>query len=167
MSNQNVFALEGRLRTLAVSIVAGVGVLATGCTGGIESKINYYDVRLEADAPNLAECHEAVAVRFEPVKVDLQPAGSLYQTATYTDQPVITGKPVSDGPNNWECWFTYRSRDLAPGTWQIVGEFSSGPRSCAREIRPGLPNRVSIDQEDGCVAFEEGGPAQSAPGGSQ
>jgi hypothetical protein len=140
---------------LAASAVAAASVLAAACSGDAGSTVNYYDVRLEADAPSVAECHEAVAIRFEPVKLDPQPADSLYQTATYTDQPVITGKPASDGPGNWECRFTYRSRDLAPGTWHIVGEFSNGPRSCEREIRPGLANRLAIDQADGCVDLEK------------
>jgi hypothetical protein len=112
---------------------------------------------MEADAPNVEQCNEAVAIRFEPVNIDAQKAGSPYDTRTYTDQPVITGKPVKEGPDNLECWFTYRSRDLAPGTWRIVGEFSSGPQSCVREARPGQPNRVRIDQEDGCVEFDAAG----------
>lgn len=140
----------------ASAMVLGSALLA-GCAESTGSPLNYFEVRLEADAPNVAECHEAVAVRFEPVKVDREPAGSPYQTDTYTDQPEIVGKPVAEGPDNWECQFTYRSRDLAPGSWRIVGEFSSGPQSCVREVRPGLTGRLRLDQEDGCVEFDVNG----------
>jgi hypothetical protein len=146
--------------TLATSLVLAASALASGCGDDPASKPSYVEVRLEANAPNQIQCHEAVAIRFEPVVVNPQPAGSLYQTATYTDQPMIDGKPVMDGPNNWECWFTYRSRDLAPGTWRIVGEFSDGSMNCVREVTPGGENRVRIDQEDGCVEFNEAGAAE-------
>jgi hypothetical protein len=142
--------------TVALATSAAVlgCALASACARSTGSPANYFEVRLEADAPNVAECHEAVAVRFEPANIDKEPAGSPYQTDTYTDQPQIVGKPVADGPDNWECQFTYKSRDLAPGTWRIVGEFSSGTQSCVREIRPGRSNRVRLDQEDGCVEFD-------------
>ncbi len=152
--------------TLATSAALAASALASGCGDDPVSKPSYIEVRLEANAPNQPECHEAVAIRFEPIVVDPQPAGSLYQTATYTDQPIIDGKPVTDGANNWECWFTYRSRDLAPGTWRIVGEFSDGSMSCIREVAPGEENRVRIDQEDGCVEYEGADTAEPGPAGS-
>jgi hypothetical protein len=87
--------------------------------------IYYYEIFLEATAGNPAECREAVAVRLEPVDIRAHRAGSLYQRRTYTDQPVIVGKPIEDGPGNWECWFTYRTRDLAPGPGDGCVEYSS------------------------------------------
>jgi len=156
-------------RKIPFKLVAGsfamtaAGLMA-GCGQPAPTPANYFEVRMEADAPNAEQCNEAVAIRFEPVQIDAQQAGSPYDTRTYTDQPVITGKPVKDGPDELECWFNYRSRDLAPGTWRIVGEFSSGPQSCEREVRPGKPNRVRIDQEDGCVEFDAPLPATPKTG---
>ena len=162
----HVLTRSGRLKILAMTGAAAVTTLVSGCGGAPSHEPNYIEVRLEANAPNLDECHEAVAIRFEPVDVALQPRGSLYETATYTDQPLIVGKPVNDGANNWECWFTYHSRDLAPGTWRIVGEFSDGSISCVRDIKLGTEDRVRIDQEDGCVEFDGEGPSEPTAGGS-
>lgn len=145
-------------RTAVVAALLGsTAALLAGC-GGADRPIDYYEVRIEADAPNARECREAVAIRFEPVRIGAQPPGTLYQTETYSDQPVIEGQPVEDGPGNWECWFTYRSRDLAPGQWRIVGEFANGTQSCVREVGPGHPAFVRLDQADGCIDGEPSPP---------
>jgi hypothetical protein len=145
-----------RVRTNVAVVTASVflSVLVTACASREEAPVVRYEVRLEADARTQEACRENVAVRFEPVSVAPQVLSNLYQMTTFTQDAVITDKPVLDGPDNWECWLTYRSPALSPGKWKIVGEFSNGTQSCLRDVGPGLPDRVRIDQEDGCVDFE-------------
>lgn len=132
--------------------------LLAGCDRPAAPPLNYYEVRLEATATNEKDCREQVLVLFEPVKIASEPLGSLYETKAYADRPLIEGKPVLDGPNNWECHFTYRSRDLAPGTWTITGTFpSGGSQHCSREVLPGHLGHVRLDQEEGCVEFDRPG----------
>ena len=129
------------------------GALLAGCDRRFDVPVERYVVRLEADARTPQACSEAVSIRFEPVKIAPQVPGNLYQMDTFSDKSVIVDKPVLDGPDNWECWFSYRSPALAPGKWLVVGEFSDGSRSCLRDVGPGKPDRVRIDQEEGCVEF--------------
>jgi hypothetical protein len=145
--------LTRRTPITAIVVIALASAVLAACDDA-EAPVNYYEVRIEADAPSPNDCREAVAIRFEPVRIEKTPPRSLYQTDTYSDQPVIEGHPVEDGPGNWECWFTYRSRDLAPGQWRIVGEFSTGTQSCVRDVGPGRPRFVRLDQEEGCVDGE-------------
>jgi hypothetical protein len=143
------------LKRLAVATAAlAVTALAVGCSRAGNPPIIRYQVRLEADARTPEACNENVAVRFAPVSVSPQVPGNLYQMTAFSDESVITGKPTRAGPEDWECWHTYTSPALSPGKWKVVGEFSSGSQSCLRDVGPGKPNRVSIDQEDGCVEVE-------------
>ena len=149
------------LGALLGSAVLGVGLLA-GCAQKIDHPLNYYEVRLEGTAINKEDCSGQVLVEFEPGKIRREPEGTLYETHDYVDRPDLVGKPVEDGPDNWECWFTYRSRDLAPGTWKISATFPSPLsdeaagiiQSCEREVVPGQEGHVRIDQEEGCVEFD-------------
>lgn len=149
---------NGSLPRTKLTVMALAGCLIAGCSRSTIPPINYYEVRLEATAPDAADCADQVVIEFDPLKIEPQPLGSLYQTEPYVDRPYIVGKPVLDGPNNWECQFTYRSRDLAPGTWQITGVFPQGsPQRCEREVIPGRMGHVRLDQEEGCVDFDRPG----------
>jgi hypothetical protein len=142
------------LRSRVLSLTVACTTWLVSCDRKFEVPIERYEVRIEADASTSQACSEAVSIRFEPVKVAPQVPGNLYQTEAFSDESVIVDGPVQDGPDNWECWFTYRSPALAPGKWLVIGEFSDGSRSCLREIGSGLPSRVRIDQEEGCVEFD-------------
>ena len=152
------------INTFAACAAIATALLA-GCAQKIDTPLNYYEVRLEGTATNPEDCRAQVLVQFEPVKIQPETAGSLFETKGYVDRPDLVGKPVLDGPNNWECWFTYRSRDLAPGTWRISAVFpppaSDQPmgitQSCERQVIPGRLGHVRIDQEEGCVEFERAG----------
>ena len=143
-----------RTRTNVVIATLSLSILATACGSRVEPPVLRYEVRLEADARTREACRENVAIRFEPVNIAPQVASHLYQMDPFTEDAVIADKPQLDGPDNWECWLTYRSPALSPGKWKIVGEFSNGTQSCLRNVEPGRPNRVRIDQEDGCVEFD-------------
>ena len=149
----------------AIAFGAVCSSLLTGCARTTAAPTNYYEVRLEATAKNQDDCSEEVSIEFAPVKVARAPVGSLYQSESYVDRPQIVGKPVLDGPNNWECHFTYRSRNLSPGTWRITGMFPSPvnadypaiSQTCEREVVPGRQGRVRLDQEEGCTEFDAPG----------
>jgi hypothetical protein len=145
-------------------VLTPITALLAGCERRFDVPLERYEVRMEADARAPEACSEALSIRFEPVKVSPQVEGNLYERDTFSDKAVAVDKPVEDGAGNWECWFTYRSPALAPGKWLVVGEFANGSQSCLRDVGPGLPNRVRIDQEDGCVEHDPGagGPV---PGG--
>jgi len=152
------------IRTFSACAAIATALLA-GCTQKADAPLNYYEVRLEGTATNQEDCRGQVLVQFEPVRIQPETSGSLYETKGYVDRPELVGKPVLDGPNNWECWFTYRSRDLAPGTWRISAVFPSPTsdesmgitQSCERQALAGRMGRVRIDQEEGCVEFERTG----------
>jgi hypothetical protein len=151
------------VKTLGACAAMATALLA-GCTQSAGAPLNYYEVRLEGTATNQEDCRGQVLVQFEPVKIQPEATGSLYETKGYVERPDLVGKPVLDGPNNWECWFTYRSRDLAPGTWRISAVFPSPTgedpgitQGCEREVMPGRIGRVRIDQEEGCVEFDRPG----------
>lgn len=153
-----MLSLTRSLPIRKMALVAFTTGLLAGCAPKASPPLNYYEVQLEATATNEKDCREEVLVLFEPLKIASEPLGSLYETKAYADRPLIEGKPVLDGPNNWECHFTYRSHDLAPGTWTITATFPSGSaQKCIREVLPGRMGHVRLDQEEGCVEFDRPG----------
>jgi hypothetical protein len=153
--------LQRAARLSAVSAALVTSGLAAGCDRKLEEPILRYEVRMEADAKSADACEEKGAIRFEPVKIAPQAPDNLYQMTAFSNLADMIGKPMLDGPNNYECWYTYQSPALSPGKWLVTGEFSNGSQSCLLEVEPGLPARIRIDQEDGCVEFDKSAPTNS------
>lgn len=140
--------------------------LGAACDRRLDFPLVRYDVRLEADAVNVDKCDGTVDVAFDPVHVAPQVEGNLYQMTAFTYTAALVGKPVEDGPRNYECWYDYRSPALSPGTWKITGEFPDGSKSCLRDVGGGQsPTGVAIDQQQGCVEPGKSG-ANGELGGS-
>jgi hypothetical protein len=151
--------LERAARLSAVSAALVTSGLAAGCDRKLEEPVLRYEVRMEADAKSADACDAKGAIRFEPVKIAPQARDNLYQMTAFSNLADMVGKPMLDGPDNYECWYTYQSPALSPGKWLVTGEFSSGSQSCLLEVAPGLPARIRIDQEDGCVEVDQPVPA--------
>jgi hypothetical protein len=131
-------------------VILATAALAAGCDRKFDAPSQRYEVRVEADARSRDACSETVGIRLEPLKLERRAEGDRYATQAFTDSAVIDGDPVMDGPDNWECWFVYQTPALAPGKWLVVGEFSTGSKSCLRDVGPLWPNTVRIDEEEGC-----------------
>ncbi|MFO1425963.1 MAG: hypothetical protein U1F11_03120 [Steroidobacteraceae bacterium] len=144
-------------------LLAGLMLAQATQADAVQPWQTYYEVRLEADGVQSKECDVGVEVALTPVDVPTPPPGSPYVVNPIVDHARITGRPIEDGPRNWECWFSYRSPLLAPGKWRISGEFLSGTQACVRDVRPGGPNRVRIDEGEGCVEYPSPS-ASPAPG---
>ncbi|MEZ5473944.1 MAG: hypothetical protein R3E72_02955 [Steroidobacteraceae bacterium] len=147
-SNLVAFWLIVTLSALALSLLAGATWADTR-----QPWRTYYEIRLEADGNKASDCKVGVEVSLNPIDVKPPPPGSAYVRESIVDHPTISGKPVQDGPKNWECWYSYRSPLLAPGKWEISVAFNTATQTCVRDVAPGKPNRVRVDEEDGCVEF--------------
>lgn len=136
---------------LAVATLGTTLAVLQGCTERVDEPVLRYTVRLEADAHSPQECRQDVALSFDPVSIAPQVPSQLYQMTAFSNVAQVTSKPEEDGTGNWECWHTFVSPALSPGKWKIVGEFTGASQGCLRDVQPGMPNQLIIDQEDGCV----------------
>lgn len=137
-----------------VLVLLGHGLLMAGCGHAVDAAPLRYRVRLEASVASPARCSEAVGVRFVPVRTGARRMGPGLRTTAFSDHAQPRGVPVPEGGEHWACRFAYESPPLAPGAWQVVGEFADSSQSCLRVVAPGQANAVRIRQGDGCSDWD-------------
>ncbi|MEZ5500818.1 MAG: hypothetical protein R3E77_15500 [Steroidobacteraceae bacterium] len=112
----------------------------------------YLTVVLEADGFEGSVCEHPPSISLNPVTVRDGEPRTLYSHDAIVAQTLKVGRPIEDGPKNFECWFEYHSPLLAPGVWKVTGEFASGSKSCNKSVEPHSENVLHIDEEEGCIA---------------
>jgi hypothetical protein len=127
-----------------------VATLLAGCSQGTDALPTHYEVQLAVASSSPEDCNAIVGIRFQPVQLIHLPPGKTDPSVAVTDRVQLHGTPAKDSADRWRCTQTYESVALAAGKWQVVGEFVDGSQSCLRDVAPGQPNAVKIDQVDGC-----------------